>query len=132
MPKGMGSPNDSSIKSKFSRDVPFFSQFVGAELMSVKYGVTRLEMDAFASRSHQRATDATVAGRFKDEIVPLKGHTKEGVEFLFDKDEGIRTGTTVEKLGALDTLVKMGMMKPVEGGKIEGTITAGNASQISE
>lgn len=55
MPKELGKPNDENIKARFSTPVPFFSQFVGAELMGVKYKINRNEMDAFAARSHARA-----------------------------------------------------------------------------
>ena len=44
----------------------------------------------------------------------LTGHDKEGNEIWFDKDEGIREGTTAEKLAGLDSLIQMGMLKPVE------------------
>ncbi len=132
MPKEFGKPNDDSIRAKFNTKVPFFSQFVGAEMMGAKYGITRPEMDAFAARSHARAFAATQAGKFKKEIAVLKGHTKEGAEFDLTVDEGIRKDTSVEKLRGLDTLVKLGMSPPVQGGPVEGAITAGNASQVSD
>lgn len=132
MPKEFGKPNDDSIKARFNDKSAFFSQFVGAELMAKTFGVTRGEMDAFAARSHVRAHAATQAGKFAKEIAPLKGHMKDGSEFDFAVDEGIRKDTSVEKLAALDTLVKLGVCSPVPGGAAEGVITAGNASQISD
>jgi len=132
MPKELGKPNDENIKARFSTAAPFFSQFVGAELMGVKYNIKRNEMDAFAARSHARAAEATSSGRFKDEICSVTGQTKEGQSFVFDKDEGIRVGTTVEKLAALETLVEMGVLPAVPNGPEKGAITAGNASQISD
>ena len=132
MPKGSGTPNDSNIKDKFATQAGFFSQFTGAEMMGAKFGVTREEMDAFAARSHTRAGEAWEAGRFTTEVCPVQGHDKEGNEVTFAKDEGIRLGTTAEKLGGLETLVKMGVCKSVEGGAAGGTITAGNASQIAD
>lgn len=53
-------------------------------------------------------------------------------QIIFATDEGIRAGTTPEKLGNLDTLVSLGMLGPVSGGPAGGAITAGNASQMSD
>lgn len=77
-------------------------------------------------------TNTNSSRRFASEIIGLNGHDKEGNEIWFDKDEGIREGTTPEKLAGLDSLIQMGMLKPVEGGTQEGVITAGNASQMSD
>ncbi|MFQ3294550.1 MAG: acetyl-CoA acyltransferase [Natrialbaceae archaeon] len=87
-----------------------------AEKVSEEFGVTREMQDEYAAQSQQRATAATEAGRFDDEIVPIE--TEEG---LVDEDEGIRPGTTAEKLQSLPPVFKA-----------EGTVTAGNASQISD
>ncbi|GMH80380.1 hypothetical protein TrST_g12910 [Triparma strigata] len=132
MPKSLGAPNDDNIKARYNTSAGAFSQFIGAEMMHVKYGIGREAMDAFAARSHARAAAATAEGRFASEIIGLNGHDKEGNEIWFDKDEGIREGTTPEKLAGLDSLIQMGMLKPVEGGTQEGVITAGNASQMSD
>ena len=128
----LGKPNDDSIKARYNTPAPAFSQFIGAEMMGVKYGIEREAMDAFAARSHMRAAAATSEGRFKDEITAVPGVDKEGGEIIFDTDEGIRSQTTPEKLAGLDTLVQMGMLGPVEGGPKAGAITAGNASQMSD
>ena len=76
MPKdgscGLG-PNDAAIKARFNTTVPFFSQFVGAEMMSAAFGIDRAAMDAFAARSHAKAAAATSSGRFADEIVAVTG-----------------------------------------------------------
>lgn len=85
-----------------------------------EFGIARADQDAWAARSHQRAHAATVDGRFRDEIVPLELPQRKGDPVLFDADEGIRPDTTVETLAKL---------KPVF--QPDGTITAGNASQIS-
>ena len=87
-----------------------------AEKVAEEYDVSREEQDAYAARSQQRATAATEEGRFDDEIVPVE--TDEG---LVAEDEGIRPGTTAEKLAELP---------PAFTG--DGTVTAGNASQISD
>jgi acetyl-CoA C-acetyltransferase len=92
------------------------SDEVNAEL-----GITRVEQDRWAARSHQRAHEATVEGRFREEIAPINVVGRRGEESVFDTDEGIRADSTVESLGKL---------KPAFSP--DGTITAGNASQISD
>ncbi|WP_135365426.1 thiolase family protein [Halosimplex halophilum] len=87
-----------------------------AEKVAEEYGVSREEQDEYALRSHRRAADATDSGRFDDEIVPVE--TEEGT---VDEDEGIRRDTSLEKLAGLPTVFKS-----------EGTVTPGNASQISD
>lgn len=132
MPGDKGGPVDAAIAAKFSTKAPFFSQFVGAEMMGVEFGVRRDEMDAFAARSHARAAAAQAAGVFDGEIVPVEGVDKDGAAVAHAKDEGVRAGTTAEKLGSLDTLVELGVAEAVAGGPELGAITAGNASQISD
>jgi acetyl-CoA acetyltransferase family protein len=87
-----------------------------AEKVAEEYGVSREEQDEYALRSHQRAADATDSGRFDDEIVPVE--TDDGT---VSADEGIRRDTSLEKLAGLPTVFKS-----------EGTVTPGNASQISD
>jgi acetyl-CoA C-acetyltransferase len=82
--------------------------------------ISREEQDAWAARSHQRAAAAWESGRLAEEVVPVEIHGRKG-EAVVAKDEGIRPDTTAESLGRL---------KPAF--KPEGTITAGNASQISD
>ena len=132
MPGDKGGPVDAAIAAKFSTKAPFFSQFVGAEMMGVEFGVRRDEMDAFAARSHARAAAAQAAGVFDGEIVPVDGVDKDGAAVAHAKDEGVRAGTTAEKLASLDTLVELGVAEAVAGGPELGAITAGNASQISD
>jgi len=87
-----------------------------AEKVAEEYDVSREAQDEFALRSHQRAGDATDSGRFDDEIVPIE--TDDGT---VDEDEGIRRDTSMETLSGLPTVFKS-----------DGTITPGNASQISD
>ena len=84
-------------------------------------GIGRAEQDRWAARSHQRAHQATVEGRFADEIVPLTIPRRKGDPVVFDTDEGIRADSTPEALARLEPAFTPG-----------GTITAGNASQISD
>jgi acetyl-CoA C-acetyltransferase len=83
--------------------------------------ITRERQDALAAASHERAANAAKDGKLADEIVPVEIPQRKGDPILFDTDEGVRPGTTAESLGAL---------KPAFAK--DGTITAGNASQISD
>jgi acetyl-CoA acyltransferase len=93
-----------------------------AEYLARLHKVSRRQQDEFALRSHQRAHAATVVGSFKDEIVPVAGHDEKGALRCFDYDEVIRPDTTLEALSAL---------KPAFDPQ-SGTITAGNASAVSD
>ena len=93
---------------------------ITAENLAVKWSINREEQDAFAADSHRRAAAAVAAGHFKSQIVPVVRHAKTG-EVVFDTDEHVRAGTTVEALAA---------MKPVF--KKDGAVTAGNASGIND
>jgi acetyl-CoA C-acetyltransferase len=84
-------------------------------------GVSRQRQDAFAAASHEKAATAAKDGRLADEIVPVSVPQRKGEPIVFDTDEGVRPGTTAESLGALRPA-----FDPA------GTITAGNASQISD
>ena len=91
-----------------------------AEHIARKYGITRADQDAFAAESHRRAATATEAGRFAHEIVPVPlagASANESVR----QDEGPRKDSSVEKLAKL---------KPAF--EPTGTVTAGNASMISD
>jgi len=101
-----------------------------AELVAKKYGVSREAMDEYAAQSQDRTHAAQQAGKFDDEIVPLTSNMKiqnketgeiSEAEYTLDKDQGNRPGTTAEGLSGL---------KPVRGPDF--TITAGNASQLSD
>ena len=85
-----------------------------AELLAETYGISRDEQDAFSVRSHELAARAWAEGRYDAEIVQVDGHE-------LARDEGIRDGSTVEKLGGLKALFKQG-----------GTVTAGNSSSIND
>ena len=93
---------------------------VTAENVAKKWNVSRQEQDEFAAASQQKAEAAQKAGRFKDEIVPITISTRKG-DVIFDSDEFIRHGTTVEALASL---------KPAFDKA--GTVTAGNASGIND
>ena len=83
--------------------------------------ISREEQDAWAARSHQRAERAWNAGLLADEVVPVVLAQKKGEAIKVERDEGVRPGTTAESLGKLQPAFAK-----------DGTITAGNASQISD
>jgi len=97
-----------------------FSQFVGAEMLAKKYGLSKDELDAFSLRSHQRAAKATKEGWFKDEIVPVQVQLADGTPEMHEVDEGIRFDATLEGIQGLKLLQ--------EG----GVLTAGSSSQICD
>jgi acetyl-CoA C-acetyltransferase len=94
---------------------------LGTEKYNREAKISRAAQDAFAALSHERAATAIKDGRFADEIVPVSVPQRKGEPVVVDTDEGVRPGTTAESLGAL---------KPAFDK--EGTVTAGNASQISD
>ncbi len=84
-------------------------------------GITRELQDDLAAKSHERAAAAIKEGRFADEIVAVPVPQRKGDPVMVDTDEGVRPGTTAESLGGLRPAFAK-----------DGTITAGNASQISD
>jgi len=84
-------------------------------------GIARDRQDAFAANSHERASAAIKEGRFADEITAVSVPQRKGDPILVETDEGVRPGTTVDSLGGLRPAFEA-----------DGTITAGNASQISD
>lgn len=92
-----------------------------AENVAARYGVTREEMDAFAVKSHAKAAAAQDAGKWDEEIIPLPGVDEDGKEIVFDKDQGIRRGTSMEGLSALKPCFKP-----------DGRVTAATSSQTSD
>jgi len=93
-----------------------------AEMLAKMHGITREQQDAFGARSHRLAHEATLAGTFKNEIIPVEGHDENGFKVLIEDDETIRPETTVESLGKL---------KPAFNPK-GGTVTAGTSSQLTD
>ena len=85
-----------------------------------EFSISRVDQDEWAARSHRRASDARESGRFADEITPIEVPQRRGDPVVFEADEGIRPDATAEGLATL---------KPAF--QPDGTITAGNASQIS-
>ncbi|HEX8285350.1 MAG TPA: acetyl-CoA C-acyltransferase [Pyrinomonadaceae bacterium] len=107
----------------------YLNMGLATENVARKYEVSREEQDAFALQSHRRAAEAQDAGKFDDEIVPLKvtfeeldeRGKKKTREVTFTKDEGVRRDTSEESLAKLRAAFHA-----------KGTITAGNSSQMSD
>ncbi|WP_135829825.1 thiolase family protein [Halorussus halobius] len=97
-------------------NLPGLQMGMTAEKVAEEYEISREAQDEYAARSHHRAAEATEEGRFDDQIVPIE--TDDG---LVETDEGIRPDTDVETLAGLPS-VFVG----------DGTVTAGNASQVSD
>ena len=117
---GMGSYQSPAVNARYNNVA--FSQFMGAEMMAKKYGLSKDDLDRYALASHQRARAATEAGLFKKEILPIEVRNAEGVGTgeVHAADEGIRMDATLEGIQGVKLLQ--------EG----GVITAANASQICD
>ncbi len=115
------SPNPALVERRPEAYTPMG---ITAELVATKYNISRLDQDAFAVSSHQKAAAAIKAGRFVDEIVPIETQVNvEGTwkQISFATDEGPRADTSLEGLARL---------KPAF--KADGSVTAGNCSQTSD
>ncbi len=97
-------------------DVDQLEMGMTAERVAEQFDIGRERQDAYGARSQQRACEATDAGKFNDEIVPI-----DTGDELVDTDEGLRPGTTKEKIAGLPPAFKE-----------DGTVTAATASQISD
>ncbi|MBC7372909.1 MAG: acetyl-CoA C-acyltransferase [Frankiales bacterium] len=101
--------------ARYGEDFP--NQGIGAEDIADTWGFSRAQLDEYSLRSHERAQEATEAGRFAAQIAPVTN--PDGV--VISTDEGIRAGSTMDKLASLK-----GAYRP------DGKITAANSSQISD
>jgi len=123
--------NVMSPNEKLAETPPKYDRSMGhtAEQVATQYGVSREEQDAFSVRSHEKAAAAIEKGHFDEEIVPVEV-TKRYVDennkyqeksFMFEMDEGVRHGTTVQTLNKLRAAFSA-----------RGSVTAGNSSQTSD
>jgi len=118
MKAGMGTYMSPNIQERYP-DIQF-SQFAGAEMIAKKYGLSKDQLDEFGYNSHRKAIEATKAGKFANEIVPVKIKTAEGVEEEHTVDEGIRFESSLEAMKGVKLLQ--------EG----GSLTAATSSQICD
>ena len=101
---------------------PFHRILMGvtAENLAESHGITREQQDALAVESHRRASQAISEGRFKEQILPIEVKTRKGPG-VFDTDEHVRHGATMDDLAGLRAVFKK-----------NGSVTAGNASGIND
>lgn len=112
--QGPGDPFSEQLLSRYGGVE--LNQGLGAEMLAARYGLSRQWLDELSLESHARAAAAQDAGHFDAEIAPIA--LAGGV---FGQDEGIRRGSSMEKLGELDPVFRE-----------DGVVTAGNASQVSD
>jgi acetyl-CoA C-acetyltransferase len=91
------------------------------EVVATEYGIGRGEQDDYAFNSHRKAAEATAAGRFKAEILPVTIPSKKGDPVTFAIDESVRADTSVAALGSLKPAFRK-----------DGTVTAGNAPPVND
>ncbi|HEY5756130.1 MAG TPA: acetyl-CoA C-acetyltransferase [Steroidobacter sp.] len=115
---GFGTPHSPRIANKYPNVA--FSQFSGAEMLAKKFELSRDQLDEFALLSHQRAANATRAGAFDKEIVPLEVSTADGKREVHRIDEGIRFDATLDGIRSVKLIQ--------EGGRV----TAATSSQICD
>jgi acetyl-CoA C-acetyltransferase len=115
---GMGSYMSPNIQARYPNIQ--FSQFAGAEMIAKKYGLSKDLLDEYGYNSHRKAAEATKAGKFANEIVPVKIKTAEGVEEDHTVDEGIRFEASLEAMKAVKLLQE------------DGALTAATSSQICD
>lgn len=117
--QGVASPFGSQMEQRYQGQQ--IHQGLGAELIAQKWELPRNALDAFSLESHRRAAQSIAEGRFASQIVPIPVKQKDGTTRLFSQDEGVRVDTSMEKLASLKLAFK-----------VDGVITAGNSSQISD
>ena len=115
---GFGLPKSPNQEARYPNIQ--FSQFVGAEMVAEKYGLTKDDLDQFSYESHQRAIAATQAGAFKNEIVGIEVTDADGNVTIHNVDEGIRFDASLDGIRGVKLLR--------EG----GVITAASSSQICD
>ncbi len=109
---------------KASRHIAKASWMMGvtAEVLAKMHAIGRQQQDEFAVRSHRLAAQARSNGGFANEIVAIEGHDAQGIKVLVEHDETIRPDTSLEGLSQL---------RPIFD-PLNGTVTAGTSSQISD
>jgi acetyl-CoA acyltransferase len=115
---GPGKPFGETMRRRYN-NAPF-NQGISAEMLADRWKLDRESLDRFSLESHRRAAQASDQGYFGREILPVPVQTEGGVKNAC-RDEGIRAGSTLEKMATLKTVFKP-----------DGVVTAGNSSQITD
>ncbi|MEX2221064.1 MAG: thiolase family protein [Candidatus Rokuibacteriota bacterium] len=126
---GTANPFGDGMLARYNGDL--VPQGISAEIIASKWGITREEADEIGLQSQLRAAAATRDGKFADEILPIKVTLEDGSVEEFTRDEGIREGTSAEKLAALKPSFyseDLAQARP----ELNWIVTAGNSSQISD
>jgi acetyl-CoA acetyltransferase family protein len=91
-----------------------------AEKVAVEYKVDRVDMETMAFWSHKKAFEATEAGKFKNEIIPMEGEEEDGTKFMVDRDQWIRESISMEKMATMQSPFKE-----------NGVVTAATSSPLT-
>ncbi|NPU94107.1 MAG: acetyl-CoA C-acyltransferase FadA [Gammaproteobacteria bacterium] len=112
------------LNPEMSKYIAKASNMMGltAEMLGRMHGIQRAQMDEFALRSHKLAWEATLEGRWKNEILPIEGHNADGFKTLCEIDEVIRQDASLEALAAL----------PPAFDPKGGSVSAGSSSALSD
>lgn len=117
----MGHPDEYQDPSLLEqRPASYIQMGLTAEIVAERYGISRPEMERMAVASHRKAAAAQAAGKFAEEIVPIRVETEQGVR-IADRDEGIRPDTAMEGLASLKPCFKP-----------DGLVTAATSSQMTD
>ena len=121
VPMGSSLAGGFPFTEKIMADHNMINQGQAADEIAAKWGISRENVDHISYESHIRASQATQAGIFEKELIPVEGVDNEGNPILFSVDEGIRVNPDREKMAQLNTAFTA-----------DGVTTAGNSSQISD
>ena len=116
---GPGKPFGPAVMRRYNNAQ--FNQGISAEMLAERWKLDRASLDQFSLESHRRAAQASDQGRFSREILPIPIQREDGTTQQVTRDEGIRAGSTPEKMATLKTVFKP-----------DGVVTAGNSSQITD
>ncbi|MEI7859813.1 MAG: thiolase family protein [Acidimicrobiales bacterium] len=122
--RDLGYPFGPRMMARYAERGGLVGQGEGAELIAEQWNISRLDMDEFSVRSHQRAAQATAEGRFEREIitVAIKDDERNDTDEMMTTDEGIRPDSSVESLANLKPAFRPD----------NGRVTAANSSQITD
>ena len=121
MGSSLGAGGGSPFTDKIMETHHMIPQGIASDEIAARWGITRRALDELGWESHRRAWRATEEGVFAAEIAPIEGVDEAGALMLVERDQGIRPGTTLEKMAALEPVFTP-----------DGVTTAGNSSQISD